>query len=911
MTHNFRILVVLLVGWLVADGHALFGEPPQKLTSVEGITEYRLENGVQVLLFPDASKPVVTVNMTIFVGSRHEGYGEAGMAHLLEHMLFKGTPTFKNIPKLLQDRGAQFNGTTWLDRTNYYETLPADEDNLEFALRLEADRLVHSYVSGEDLQSEMTVVRNEFESGENSPIEVLEQRIFSTAYRWHNYGNSTIGNQSDIERVPVEKLQAFYRRHYRPDNVMVVVAGKFETAEALELVQKYFGVLDNPRVPSDMTYTQEPPQDGERTTVVRRVGQNQYLGIGYHVPAGGDPEFAAVEILATLLATEPNGRLYKDLVLTKKCSTVLGRTYALHDPGMVFFGAEVPKDGVIKEVQMGMLATLEEIAQKKITEEEVERAKAEFLKSRELRSANSTQLATELSEWAAQGDWRLYFLFRDRIEKVRVEDVQKVAEKYLVRNNRTVGLFLPSETSEKVTVPPRPDVREMLADYQGRKAVSEGEAFVPTPEAISARTQTGKLSTGIRYSFLPKKTRGNMVSISLLLRFGNEESLRGKLAATESLGPLMMRGTRSMDFPELTDALDRLRANVSVSSQPALLSMSIGVKRDKLEELLKIVKEILREPRLDEKEFEVYVQEQITGLQSQITEPDALAPQAVIRRLNTYPADDFRYSPSIQESIDQMASLKIEDVKRVYDEMLGGSNGELVAVGDFEPEVLAKSFEGILEGWKATVPFERSPTRPNTTAAGEFIEVETPDKANSVYYASQQYAMREDDPDYPALVIGNFVLGGGTLSSRLGDRVRQKDGLSYGVFSNAAAHPVDPRTTFMVMAISNPGNRDKLVKAIREELDRLVNEGVTAEELAAAKKGYLQAQQVARSNDQRLVGLLAGDLFANRSMEFHQKFEKQISELTLDQVNAALKKYIVPERLVIATAGDFANVKQE
>ena len=247
----------------------------------------------------------------------------------------------------------------------------------------------------------------------------------------------------------------------------------------------------------------------------------------------------------------------------------------------------------------------------------------------------------------------------------------------------------------------------------------------------------------------------------------------------------------------------------------------------------------------------------------------------------------------------------------MYRDMLGGSKGELVAVGDFEASSLQKSFEEILEGWKASVPFERSPTLPNTTAAGEMLEIETPDKANSVYYASQQYAMREDDPDYPALVIGNFILGGGTLSSRLGDRVRQKDGLSYGVFSNVMAHPVDPRTTFMVMAISNPGNRDKLVTAIRQEIDRLVGEGVTEEELVAAKKGYLQAQQVARSNEQRLVGLLAGDMFANRTMVFRQQFEQQVSELTVEQVNRVLKKYLVPDRLVIATAGDFANVKQE
>ncbi|MEL7265573.1 MAG: pitrilysin family protein, partial [Planctomycetota bacterium] len=226
-----------------------------KVSEIEGISEYRLDNGTRVLLFPDESKEKVTVNMTVFVGSRHEGYGEAGMAHLLEHMLFKGTPQHPEVPKVLQDRGAIFNGTTWNDRTNYYETLPASDENLEFAIRLEADRLVNSYVRGEDLASEMTVVRNEFERGENSPTRILMQRITSSAYEWHNYAKSTIGNRSDIERVPVVRLRQFYRKFYRPDNVMVVVAGKFDEKNALQYLQKYFGALDSPDTPIDETYT--------------------------------------------------------------------------------------------------------------------------------------------------------------------------------------------------------------------------------------------------------------------------------------------------------------------------------------------------------------------------------------------------------------------------------------------------------------------------------------------------------------------------------------------------------------------------------------------------------------------------------------------------------------------------------
>src|SRR3954466_10339903 len=313
--------------------------PPRKVASVEGITEYRLDNGLPVLLFPDPSRPKVTVNLTVFVGSRHESYGETGMAHLLEHMVFKGTPTHADIPQALKERGAQFNGSTSSDRTNYFETLPDTDDNLEFAIRLEADRMVNSYVKGKDLATEMTVVRNEFEMGENSPLRILMQRMESVAFEWHNYGKSTIGNRSDIERVPIERLQAFYRKQYRPDNALLVVAGRFDEKKALEFIAGEFGALKRPERPLDLPYTEEPAQDGERVVTLRRVGDVGVVGVLYHVPAGPHPEFAAVQVLSQVLTSAPSGRLYKALVETKKASSVQGSAYALHDPGALLIMA--------------------------------------------------------------------------------------------------------------------------------------------------------------------------------------------------------------------------------------------------------------------------------------------------------------------------------------------------------------------------------------------------------------------------------------------------------------------------------------------------------------------------------------------------------------------------------------------
>src|SRR6185312_11182430 len=293
-------LLSLLVYAAAAPAPAL---PPgvQKLATVEGITEYSLPNGLRVLLFPDASHPKVTVNMTYMVGSRHEGYGETGMAHLLEHIMFLQTKTRTNVKKELTDHGAEFNGSTSWDRTNYFETMTATDENLKYGIDLEADRMVNARVEKQLLDTEMTVVRSEFEMRENSPEGILMQRVLEAAYTWHNYGKLPIGNRSDIENVPINRLAAFYQKYYQPDNALLTVAGKFDEGKALNLIVAAFGKIPKPTRVIEEPYTKEPTQDGERTVTLRRVGENPAAMVMYHVPAGSHPDAAALEVLTGVL----------------------------------------------------------------------------------------------------------------------------------------------------------------------------------------------------------------------------------------------------------------------------------------------------------------------------------------------------------------------------------------------------------------------------------------------------------------------------------------------------------------------------------------------------------------------------------------------------------------------------------
>jgi zinc protease len=896
-----HIISLLPLMWTVSAVLAA----PQKVASVEGITEYRLDNGLRLLLYRENSRPTVTINLTVLVGSRHEGYGETGMAHLLEHMLFKGTENHPRIFQLLTGRGAQFNGSTSDDRTNYYETLPATDDNLEFMISMEADRLVNCPIKAEELASEMTVVRNEFERGENSPQRILDQRMYAVAYEWHNYGKSTIGNRSDIERVPVENLRAFYKKYYQPDNAVVVIAGRFDDANALALAEKYFGAIPRPARKLENTYTEEPPQDGERVVTLRRVGDVPLIGLLYHVPAGPDPEFAACDVLARVLSEQPSGVLYKALVETKKASRVFASARPYHDPGALMIMATLRDGQDVDDAKNTMLGAIDDLIANGVKSEEIDRVRQRFLKTRERQATNTAQFAVNLSEWAAEGDWRLFFLHRDRVEKVTADDVQKAAAKYLRASNRTVGLFLPTKAADRVPISPAPDAAAMLANYAGKGELAAGEDFDASPRNIEARTHLSELPSGVKVALLPKKTRGQTVHLHLTLRYGTAENLKGLVEAADFLPSLMTRATRNLSRQALADALDQNAANLTGTGGAGRLTFNLQTKREHLSAALDLLRQVLREPALPESELEILKRQRLSALAQNRTQPTALVDNAIARKLRPYPPDDVRYEPTLDEQIERTQAVTIDQVKRVYEQYLGAAHGELVVIGDFDEQPLIAAMTSALADWKAKMPYERIALAAPPALAAADQTIATPDRANAQYGAALAFNISDGHADYPALVMVNRILGG-SGTSRLWVRVRETEGLSYGVRSYFTAGSLDPFAELNIGAIVNPNNMPKLKATMAQELKRLIDNGVSLEELDRAKASWLDQQSVARSQDTALAAVLARDLYAGRTIAYEADLEKKIKSLTPDQVSDAAKKYLDMSHLVIITAGDFA-----
>lgn len=882
--------------------------PPgvERVTSVEGITEYRLANGLRVLLFPDPTKPTITVNVTYLVGSAHEAYGETGMAHLLEHMLFKGSTNHKNIPQELTEHGTRPNGTTSFDRTNYFETFQATDGNFRWALDLESDRMVNSFVAKKDLDSEMTVVRNEFEMGENDPQNVLVERLFSTAYLWHNYGHSTIGARSDIEGVPIERLQAFYKKYYQPDNALLLVAGKFDEPKTLALVQQYFSKVPKPARKLEKPYTQEPTQDGERSVTLRRVGDVQATMVMYHIAAGSHPDFPALDVLGQVLADSPSGRLYKALVETKKAAAVFGGSFQAKDPGVALFGAQVRLGDSLDAARDEMLKTIDAVMATPPTTEEVDRARQALLKNIELNLNSSEQVGLEISEWAAMGDWRLLFIHRDRLRKVTPEDVRRVAAGYLRPSNRTVGVFIPTPKPERAEIPATPDVAALTKDYKGDAPMAQGEAFDSSPANIESRTRRFELPNGMKVALLSKKTRGGTVVSSIHFRFGDEKSLSGRAFDAAYAGAILMRGTTKHTREQIKDEFDRLKARVNVSGGATNASASIETTRENLPAVMKLLAEVFRQPAFPDKEFEELRQEDLAETEQAKSDPEAIADNAFSRHLGPYPKEDVRYTPTIDEKIELLKAATVAASKKFYTDFYGASNAQLSVVGDFDDKQMSALITELFGSWKSPRPFTRVPSLYQDVPVLS-KSFETPDKANAILLAGVNLMMRDDDPDFPAMVLGNYMLGGGFMNSRLAVRIRHKEGLSYGVGSSFHASPLDKSGTFVTYAIYAPQNAAKLEAALKEEIERALKDGFTADEVKAAKSGWLQSRQVSRAQDPELAGKLSEYLYIDRTLARDAELDKEVEALTPEQIVAAMRRRIDLAKLSVVKAGDFAK----
>lgn len=899
-------LKTLIMTIALGTGVATAAPTIKHLHTVEGIKSYELSNGLEVILFPDSSKATATVNTTYLVGSRHENYGETGMAHLLEHLMFKGSKNYPDPSKEFTRRGFRMNGTTWIDRTNYFVSFTANDDNMRWALGWSADAMVNSKIAKSDLDTEMTVVRNEFEMGENRPESVMLKRMQSVLFDWHAYGRSTIGARSDIENVPIENLQAFYRRWYQPDNAVLTVSGKFDEKQVLNWIQEFFGSIPRPTRTLPKEWTQEPVSDGPRSFEIRRPGEMQLVSVGYRIPSALAMDNNACETAIDILADSPRGRLYKALVETGLASQVFGWPLSAKAPSLVMFGARVKKGEDINKVRDVLVKTIEtSFAEKAATPEEVRISLTEAATDFERTLSDPEGFAVDLSDYIALGDWRLFFLDRDRTAQVTPEDVTLAAKNYFVRDNRVVGLFIPDDHPQRAPEMKTPDVASMMKDAHFKTEGEVSVSFDVSQDNINRSTVRTNIN-GVEVALLSKKTRGETVTVMTKFLYGNKAVAMGRSVSDLLIEAMLSRGTDKLTRKVIADKMTELKIQGDV--------LAFTTTRNHLAGALTLLGELTASSGYPEKEFTQYVRQMTTALEGKSDDPMTLARTAMGEHYRTYEPGDPRNPMTSKDVIEGLRKISRDEAYAWYRDVFATENGGIAIVGDFDVNAVKKELQSVLGAKKCTSEkcrYERLVAEFKPVTASR-MTIDTPEKENAVILARVDFAANMNDADAPALSVANWILGSGTgLSNRLVDRLRQKEGLSYGVGSHVTLPKFGNRAVWNATAIVAPQNLARAEVCMREEIARALKDGFTETEVREAIKGILQYRAVNRAQDDYLAHSWLQFMELGFDFGFSRDYEEKLSRLTLDDVNKALRKMIDEKNITYVLAGDNSKAKKE
>ena len=872
---------------------------------VQGVSEYRLDNGLRVVLAPDASRPQTTVNMTYLVGSRREGPGETGMAHLLEHLMFRGTETQPDALAEFSRRGLAANGSTDLDVTDYYATFASDPDTLRWFLAWQADAMRHARVSRADLDAEMTVVRNEMERGENSAFGSVLQQTVAAAYMWHPYGRSVIGARSDVEHVDIPRLRAFYDRYYQPDNAVLIVAGRFDPDQVLAWIAADFGPIARPERSLPAEYTVEPVQQGARSITLRRPGGSPLTLALYHIPAGPAPEAAALSIGADMLADAPSGPLYRALVDEGLASSVFGDARRLAQPGYVVFGAQVQPGADAHKALDTLASTLEGPGIDALDQAALDRVRTAWLRQWKQIYNQPGALASALSDAAGLGDWRLFFLVRDQVEALELQQVQAQLHAWLLPANRTTGLYLPTPQPQN---PPRAaavDLDTLLAPLETGTSRPEVADFDTSPQAIDAATQrrTVEMPNGsLHLALLPKPTPGDQVQAVLQLRFGSVEQFKGLGVVPALTSTMLQRGAQGLDRQQIEDRLNALDAEIDIDGDENTVRVDMQTTREHLPDLIGLVLRLLREPTFPADELAKIRRSVATATEFAMSDPGSLAANALERHGQPWGPDDIRYTPTPQETLAEVEGATREDLASFHERFYGAGDVAVSVVGDFDPEALEASLRAGLEGWRTAPAYTRIP-RPWHAVPARAFHIPTPGKANANYLATLPLKLQDTDPRYPALTVANYLLGG-SEDSRLWQRIRVRDGLSYSVGSALDASPWEPSGSWTLFASMAPQNAAALESAVRDTLRTALRDGFTDDEVRDAVGSLLNFQQLGLSSDRRLALRWMHYLRTDRSFDWLLDFQAKLRALDAEQVNAALRATLDPEGFSVAVAAD-------
>ena len=856
-----------------------------------GIKEYTMtSNGLRVLLKQDNTAPVATFMVTYEVGSRNEAIGYTGSTHLLEHLMFKGSRKFNtkkgnSVFQTLQSLGARMNATTWLDRTNYFAVLPSE--HLETLIEIEADRMRNAYIKEEDRQSEMTVVRNEFERGQNSPSGVLDENIWATAYQAHPYHHSTIGWKEDIENVSIERLREFYDTFYWPNNATAIAIGDFTEKQALSMVKKHFGKIRKSTKPIPEVYTAEPKQEGIRTITLKRAGQQGIVGVAHKTPAATHPDAPAFMVLSSILSSGKNSRFYKNITDKGLTTSVYIWDSLFRDPGLFTVYANLSPDIDHKTVEKAVVDEYEKIKKDGVSDEEIKNAQTQLIASMKFRQDGSYAIASGLNEAIASGDWTLYTTYNEKIGTVTKEDVQRIVKEYFKEDLSTIGYFIPlgAGGQNKKLATSAKDLEKMKLKHYSEEEGLLSSKVVDTEPVEGIRLLTLKRGSGV------VTLTGSML--------GGDIYASGNARTAGMVAAMLDQGTTNMTKFEISAKLESAGARLGFFNGQARVGFSGKFLSEDTKMVFDLLADQLKNPLFAEEDLNKVKKRQVANYKRS---KESTRGNATNNMLKAFYGTGHQNSPTDPDrAIEEIKKITPKNLKDFHSRNYGAGTMVIVAVGDVDHDSLESLIKDVFGGWKKS-PLQEKKEPGTANKASDKVYVTMQDKTSTDLLVGTALGIDRYHPDYLPLYVATHTLGG-NFSARLMQTVRVKEGLTYGINSSMRGFGNGNDGYWMVGGTFSPKLLSKGESSTLREIQKWAEEGITQKELDITKSTLTGGFQVGFDSTGGLAGGILDAIIVHGDLTYLDSYPERIKAITLDEANTAISKYIFFDELYQVAAG--------
>jgi zinc protease len=874
---------------------------PMSLSVTENVRKTVLENGLTVLTKQVKTAPVVSVQVWYQIGSRDEAPGVNGIAHQLEHMLFKGTTSRPiQFGRLFSALGSDSNAFTSYDQTAYFGTV--ERGLMESLLELEADRMQNALINAEQLTSEKRVVISELQGYENSPDYRLGRAVMRAALPNSPYGLTIGGSKADVAKFTVEQVKSYYRNYYSPKNATLIIVGDFEPDATLAKVKEIFGKVPNAqeKIVKPQTTVTKPETGTKQPIVLKEPGAASLLQTVYPLVDINNPDAPVLDVLNGILTEGRNCRLYQALIESGLASNMNGYAATLAGGGWYNLEITAAPGQELAKIDRVLLDAIANLSEKGVTDDELNRAKTQLKASVLLNNRDIASQAMQIGyDQTTAGDYRFTDRYLAAIDKVSLKDVQRVAANYLAPDKRTVGLFEPTKQNGEASTGGNPT--QMTENFSPGAPVDPAEVAkylpkvdpaVPTPKALPEQFT---LTNGVKVLLLPDDSTPT-VTLSGFIKAGAEFDTQPKAGLAALTAENLLSGTKTKDDLALAKALEDRGASLNFRALREGVDINGYSLKTDLPVVLETLADVVQNSTFPSDEIELSRQRALTSLDLELDDPARVARRVFQQTI--YPTNHPFHTFPTQESL---KSLSREDVVSFYQKQYRPDQMVLTLVGDFEPKQVRSLLEKALNDWKAEgkTPIANYPNVPDSKKVVQ-LNPSLPGKTQSVTYIGDRGISRKDPRFYAALVL-NQIVGGDTLSSRLGTELRDRQGLTYGIYSYfSAGRQAGP---FVVSMQTDPEDASKAISSVRALLAQIHDKGVTKEEVAAAIRSLTRGYNVGLANPDELANTIRLNEVYGLGKDELSSFSAKIEAVTLEDVNKAAKELLQSDKFAIVTAG--------